>query len=93
MNNPFYKQRVSCSCCPGVAEHNSSAGNSLMLSTNLFLLRLCLGLQAADLLLGQRHGILLLLRRPEPELEVCHLPLQLHDPGALRHRGHLQQNM
>lgn len=57
----------------------------------LFLLRLCLGLEAADLLLGQRRSVLLLLGRPEPELEVGHLPLQLHDPGALRHRGHLQQ--
>ena len=65
----------------------------LMVSTNPFLLRLCLGLEAANLLLGQRHSILLLLGRPEPELEICHLPLQLHDPGALRHSGHLQQKM
>lgn len=61
-----------------------------MLSTNLFLLRLHLGLEITDLLLGQRHGVLLLLGRPEPELEIRHLPLQLHDPGALRHRGYLQ---
>ena len=61
--------------------------------TNLLLLSLSLSLQAADLLLGQRGGVLLLLRRPQPELEVGHLPLQLHDPGALRHRGHLQHHM
>lgn len=54
-----------------------------MLSANLFLLRLCLSLEAADLLLGQRHSVLLLLEGPQPKLEVCHLPLQLHDSGAL----------
>lgn len=60
---------------------------------NLFLLRLHLGLEAADLLLGQRHGVLLLLEGPKTKLEVGHLPLQLHDPGALRHRGHLRQDV
>lgn len=57
---------------------------------NLFLLRLHLGLEGADLLLGQRHGVLFLLEGPKTELEVGHLPLQLHDPGALGHRGNLQ---
>lgn len=64
-----------------------------MVSTNLLLLRLSLGLEAADLLLRQRRRVLLLLGRPEPELEVGHLPLQLHDPGALGHGGHLQQKI
>lgn len=59
---------------------------------NLFLLGLGLGLEAADLLLGQRRGVLLLLGSSQPELQVGHLPLQLHDPGALRHRGYLQHN-
>lgn len=58
----------------------------------LFLLGLGLDLEAADLLLGQRRSVLLLLGRPQPELQVGHLPLQLHDPGALRHRGDLQHN-
>lgn len=60
---------------------------------NLFLLRLHLGLEAADLLLGQRHGVLLLLESPKMELEVGHLPLQLHDPGALGHRSNLWQDV
>lgn len=60
---------------------------------NLFLLRLHLGLEAADLLLGQRHGVLLLLEGPKTKLEVGHLPLQLHDPGALWHGGNLRQDV
>lgn len=61
-----------------------------MIPTNPFLLTLSLGLQAADLLLGQRHCILLLLGCSQPELKICYLPLQFHDPGALRYSGHLQ---
>lgn len=77
MNNPVF---VSCSYWADLAQQNTCAG---MLSANLFLLRLCLSLEAADLLLGQRHSVLLLLEGPQPKLEVCHLPLQLHDSGAL----------
>lgn len=65
---------------------------SLCRPPNLFLLGLRLGLEAADLLLRQRHGVLLLLEGPETELEVGHLPLQLHDPGALGHRGNLRRD-
>lgn len=60
---------------------------------NLLLLSLHLGLETADLLLGQRHSVLLLLEGPKTKLEVSHLPLQLHDPGALGHSGNLQQEV
>lgn len=93
LNDPFYKQSLSYSYWPGLAKKKKKHTHAGILSTNLFLLRLCLGLEAADLLLGQRHSIFLLLGGPQPELEVCHLPLKLHDPGALRHRGYLQQNI
>lgn len=70
----------------------SEAGSAILKQlANLFLLGLGLGLEPADLLLGQRRSVLLLLGSPQPELQVSHLPLQLHDPGALRHRGYLQQ--
>lgn len=72
----------------GRAEQQNSRRDTV---SDLLLLGLGLGLQAADLLLGQRRRVLLLLGRSQPELQVGHLPLQLHDPGALRHRGHLRK--